>query len=136
MRLRGKHKAVFTPHVDIGDHIVVINAEKIGVTGNKLDDKIYYQHTGYIGNIKSIALGKLLKEHPERAIEFAVKGMLPRTRWAARCSRSCTCSRAPSIRTPPSSRSRSRFKELEEWRQLQSRTTAPAAARPPRPAFS
>ena len=62
----------------MGDHIVVLNAEKIKVTGNKLDDKIYYHHTGAIGGIKSIALGKLLKEHPERAIEFAVKGMLPK----------------------------------------------------------
>ncbi len=64
MRLKGKHKAAFTPHVDTGDHIVVLNAEKIKVTGNKLDDKIYWHHTGAIGGIKSIALGKLLKEHP------------------------------------------------------------------------
>lgn len=78
-RLRGKHKAEYTPHVDCGDYIVVVNAEKISVTGNKLRDKMYYHHTGYIGGIKSIALGKLLKEHPERAIEFAVKGMLPKT---------------------------------------------------------
>jgi large subunit ribosomal protein L13 len=78
-RLRGKHKADYSPHVDMGDHIVVLNAEKIAVTGNKLDDKIYYHHTGAIGGIKSIALGKLLKEHPERAIQFAVKGMLPKT---------------------------------------------------------
>jgi len=78
MRLKGKHKASFTPHVDTGDHIVVLNAGKIKVTGNKLDDKIYWHHTGAIGGIKSIALGKLLKEHPERAIEFAVKGMLPK----------------------------------------------------------
>jgi large subunit ribosomal protein L13 len=78
MRLRGKTKASYSPHVDMGDHIVVLNAEKIKVTGNKLEDKIYYHHTGAIGGIKSIALGKLLKEHPERAIEFAVKGMLPK----------------------------------------------------------
>jgi large subunit ribosomal protein L13 len=78
LRLRGKHKAVYTPHVDTGDHIVVINAEKIRVTGSKLDDKMYHHHTGYLGNLKSIALGKLLQEHPERAIEFAVKGMLPK----------------------------------------------------------
>jgi large subunit ribosomal protein L13 len=77
-RLRGKHKPVYTPHVDTGDYLVVINAEKIAVTGNKLQDKIYWHHTGAIGGIKSIALGKLLKEHPERAIEFAVKGMLPK----------------------------------------------------------
>ena len=62
----------------MGDHIVVLNAEKMRVTGRKLTDKIYYHHTGYIGGIKSIALEKLLKEHPERAIEFAVKGMLPK----------------------------------------------------------
>ena len=77
-RLRGKHKPEFTPNMDTGDHMVVINAEKIKVTGNKLEDKIYYHHTGYIGNLKSINLGKLLDTHPERAIEKAVKGMLPK----------------------------------------------------------
>jgi large subunit ribosomal protein L13 len=77
-RLRGKHKPEYTPHVDTGDYIVVINAEKIAVTGNKLADKIYYRHTGYIGNLKKTNLGKLLDEHPERVIENAVKGMLPR----------------------------------------------------------
>jgi large subunit ribosomal protein L13 len=76
--LKGKHKADYSPHVDMGDHIVVVNAEKIRVTGRKLTDKIYYHHTGYIGGIKSIALQKLLNEHPERAIEIAVKGMLPK----------------------------------------------------------
>ena len=77
-RLRGKHKAEYTPHVDTGDYIVVVNAEKIHVTGNKLTDKMYHHHTGYIGNMKHTSLGKLLKEHPERAIEIAVKGMLPK----------------------------------------------------------
>ncbi len=77
-RLKGKHKAIFSPHVEMGDHIVVLNAEKIKVTGNKLKDKKYHHHTGYIGNLKTIALEKLLKEHPERALEFAVKGMLPK----------------------------------------------------------
>ena len=77
-RLRGKHKPIFTPHVDTGDHIIVINAEKIHVTGNKLEDKIYHHHTGYIGNLKSIPLGKLMEKHPERAIQKAVKGMLPK----------------------------------------------------------
>ncbi|HVA56101.1 MAG TPA: 50S ribosomal protein L13 [Gammaproteobacteria bacterium] len=77
-RLRGKHKPEFTPHVDTGDYLVVINAEKIHVTGHKLEDKIYYHHTGYIGNLKQTNLGKLLQEHPERAIEMAVKGMLPK----------------------------------------------------------
>jgi large subunit ribosomal protein L13 len=77
-RLRGKHKPEFTPHVDTGDHIIVVNAEKIRVTGNKLQDKIYYHHTGYIGNLKSINLAKQLDKHPERAIQAAVKGMLPK----------------------------------------------------------
>jgi large subunit ribosomal protein L13 len=77
-RLRGKHKPEFTPNMDTGDHMVVINAEKIKVTGNKLDDKMYYRFTGYIGNLKSINLGKLMDKHPERAIEHAVKGMLPK----------------------------------------------------------
>jgi len=77
-RLRGKHKATYTPHADTGDHMIVINAEKVKVTGRKLDDKFYHHHTGYLGNLKSISLGKLLQEHPERAIEFAVKGMLPK----------------------------------------------------------
>jgi large subunit ribosomal protein L13 len=78
MRLRGKHKPSYSPHVDCGDNIIVLNAEKIAVTGAKLHDKIYYHHTGAIGGIKSIALGKMLAEHPERAIEIAVKGMLPK----------------------------------------------------------
>jgi large subunit ribosomal protein L13 len=77
-RLRGKHKPEYTPHVDTGDYIVVVNAEKVRVTGNKLKDKIYHHHTGYIGNLKSIPLEKLLDETPERVIEYAVKGMLPR----------------------------------------------------------
>ncbi len=77
-RLRGKHKPEYTPHVDTGDYIVVINAEKVRVTGNKLKDKMYHHHTGYIGNLKSIPLEKVLAETPERVIERAVKGMLPR----------------------------------------------------------
>ena len=77
-RLRGKHKPEFTPNMDTGDHMVVINAEKIKVTGNKLEDKMYYRHTGYIGNLKSINLGKLMDTHPERAIQNAVRGMLPK----------------------------------------------------------
>jgi large subunit ribosomal protein L13 len=76
-RLRGKHKPEYTRHVDTGDYIVVVNAGKIGVTGNKLKDKIYYRHTGYIGNLRSESLEHLLKRRPERAIQRAVKGMLP-----------------------------------------------------------
>ncbi len=77
-RLRGKHKPEYTPHVDTGDYIIVINAEKIGVTGNKEKDKMYYHHTGYIGNLKSVSLGKLRQTFPDRIINNAVKGMLPR----------------------------------------------------------
>ena len=77
-RLRGKHKPVFTPHVDTGDYIVVINAEKVGITGNKRTDKMYYRHSGYPGGIKSMSLEKLLDKAPERVIETAVKGMLPK----------------------------------------------------------
>ena len=77
-RLKGKHKPIFTPHVDTGDYIVVVNAEKIAVTGNKLKDKMYHHHTGYIGNLKSISLEKQLQKAPERVIETAVRGMLPR----------------------------------------------------------
>jgi len=77
-RLRGKHKPTFTPNMDTGDHMIVVNAEKIKVTGNKLEDKIYHRFTGYIGNLKSISLGELMDKHPERAIQYAVKGMLPK----------------------------------------------------------
>lgn len=77
-RLRGKHKPVYTPHVDTGDYIVVVNAEKVRVSGNKMTDKMYHHHTGYIGSLKSVSLEKLLATHPERVIEKAVKGMLPR----------------------------------------------------------
>jgi large subunit ribosomal protein L13 len=77
-RLRGKHKPEYTPHIDTGDYIVVVNAEKVRVTGNKLQDKIYHHHTGYPGGLKSISLEKQLVKAPERVIEAAVKGMLPK----------------------------------------------------------
>lgn len=77
-RLRGKHKAEYTPHVDTGDYIVVVNAEKVKVTGNKETDKIYYRHTGYIGGLKEINFKKLQALKPAMIIEQAVKGMLPR----------------------------------------------------------
>lgn len=78
LRLKGKHKPIYTPHVDTGDHIVVINAEKVHVTGNKLADKVYYRHTGYIGNMRSRTLAEQLQRAPERVLQDAVKGMLPR----------------------------------------------------------
>ena len=77
-RLRGKHKAEYTPHVDTGDYIVVINASKVQVTGDKAEKKIYHHHTGYPGGLKSISFENLLKKFPERVIESAVKGMLPK----------------------------------------------------------
>ena len=76
-RLRGKHKPEYTPHVDTGDYIIVVNAEKVAVTGNKAKDKMYHHHTGYVGNLKSISFEKLIGSAPERAIQSAVKGMLP-----------------------------------------------------------
>ncbi len=77
-RLRGKHKPEYTPHVDTGDYIVVVNAAKVRVTGRKATDKLYHHHTGYIGNLKTISFDKLIATHPERVIEIAVKGMLPK----------------------------------------------------------
>ena len=77
-RLRGKHKPEYTPHVDTGDYVVVVNAEKIGLTGDKENKKIYWRHTGYPGGIKGVNAAKLRDTHPERMIEKAVKGMLPR----------------------------------------------------------
>ncbi len=77
-RLRGKHKPEFTPNMDTGDHIVVVNAEKVRVTGNKAAAKVYHRHTGYPGGIKSETFEKALARHPERVIETAVKGMLPK----------------------------------------------------------
>lgn len=78
--LRGKHKPIYTPHVDCGDYVIVINADRIHVTGKRLDQKIYYRHSGYIGGLKEITLRRMLEKHPERVIELAVKGMLPKTR--------------------------------------------------------
>jgi large subunit ribosomal protein L13 len=78
MRLRGKHKPEYTPHVDTGDFIVVINAERIRVTGNKSKAKIYYSHSGYVGGLKEVTFEKLLAKHPTRVLEIAIKGMLPK----------------------------------------------------------
>jgi large subunit ribosomal protein L13 len=81
--LKGKHKPMYSPHLDVGDYVVVVNADKIEVTGKKLTDKIYYHHSNYPGGLKSISLGKMLETHPTRAIEHAVKGMLPHNRLGA-----------------------------------------------------
>ncbi|GAB4529389.1 MAG: 50S ribosomal protein L13 [Anaerolineae bacterium] len=78
--LRGKHKPVYTPHVDCGDYVIVVNADKINVTGQKLDQKVYYRHTGYPGGLRQVTLRRRLQTHPERVIESAVRGMLPKNR--------------------------------------------------------
>ena len=80
MRLRGKHKPIFTPHLDTGDFIVVVNAEKVRLTGKKLDKKVYYKHTGYIGGLKSYTAKEMLAKRPEDVIRLAVKRMLPKNR--------------------------------------------------------
>lgn len=80
VRLRGKHLPTFTPHVDVGDFVVVINAEKVCLTGRKWDQKVYRRHSGYMGGLKETSARKMLQEHPERLIYYAVKGMLPKNR--------------------------------------------------------
>lgn len=77
--LRGKHKPTFAPHADCGDHVIIINAEKVVLTGKKLDQKVYYHHTGYIGNMKEVKYSTLMKTKPEFAVTKAIKGMLPST---------------------------------------------------------
>jgi large subunit ribosomal protein L13 len=78
--VRGKHKPIYSPSIDVGDFVIVINADKIHVTGRKLDQKVYYRHSGYPGGLKEVSLRRMLEEHPSRAIEHAVRGMLPKTR--------------------------------------------------------
>ncbi|OGN97917.1 MAG: 50S ribosomal protein L13 [Chloroflexi bacterium RBG_13_51_18] len=85
--LMGKHKPIYTPSQDTGDFVVVINAEKVRVTGKKTEQKVYYRHSNYPGGLKSITLGNLMQQFPTRAIEYAVKGMLPHTRLGARMNR-------------------------------------------------
>ncbi len=81
--LMGKHKPMFTKHMDTGDNVVVINAAKVKVTGNKMKQKMYYRHSGYPGGLKSITLEKMMETHPERVVEYAVKGMIPHTKLGA-----------------------------------------------------
>ncbi len=82
-RLRGKHKPEYTPHVDTGDYVVVVNADKVKVTGRKATDKLYYHHTGYPGGIKSVSFNQLMQKSPERAIEMAVRGMMPKNKLSS-----------------------------------------------------
>ncbi len=76
--IRGKHKPMFTPHLDVGDYVVVVNAEKVALTGNKADQKTYFRHSGYMGNEKHIPFRRMIERHPDRVIELAIKGMLPK----------------------------------------------------------
>lgn len=85
--LRGKHKPTFTPHVDTGDHVIVVNAEKVRLTGKKLLQKTYFRHSGYPGGTTFVAAGKMLEKHPERLVEMAVKGMLPKNKLGAQMYR-------------------------------------------------
>jgi len=100
-RLRGKHNPAFTPHVDTGDAVVVINAGKIVLTGKKLQKKIYYRHSGYIGGLTEITAEKLLEKRPEDLIRHAVKGMLPKTSWAGSFLKNLKFMRAIPIRIRP-----------------------------------
>jgi large subunit ribosomal protein L13 len=93
--LRGKHKPGFVPHVDVGDHVVVVNAEKVHLTGRKLRDKVYRWHTGYIGNLREVTAGTMLKTHPERVIEWAVQGMLPKNRLGRAMAKKLKVYRGP-----------------------------------------
>ncbi len=85
--LRGKHKPTYSPHLDMGDNVVVVNAEKIKVTGNKMADKIYYRHTGYMGGLKQQTLEEMMAKHPGRVVQLAVRGMLPKNRLGRRILR-------------------------------------------------
>ena len=80
--LMGKHKPAYSPHLDMGDFVIIVNAEKVRVTGNKMEDKKYYRHTGYMGGLKTTNLGTMMERHPDRVIRLAVRGMLPRNRLA------------------------------------------------------
>lgn len=102
LRLRGKDKPEYTPHVDTGDYIIVVNADKLVMTGAKAEDKKYFRHSGYPGGVYETTFRKMQEKHPGRALEIAVKGMLPKGRLAMPCSRSSSFMPAATINTPPS----------------------------------
>ena len=106
--LRGKHKPTFTPNIDGGDFVIIVNAEKVALSGDKLHKKLAYRHSGYPGGLKSRTIGELLDKHPDRVVEKAIVGMIPKTSSAARSSASCTSTPVRSIRTLLSSRLRTR----------------------------
>jgi large subunit ribosomal protein L13 len=93
--LRGKHKTTFAPHLDTGDHVVVINAEKVHLTGRKLTDKTYRWHSGYIGGLREVSAEKMLRTHPERVVEWAVQGMLPKGRLGRAMAKKLKVYRGP-----------------------------------------
>jgi large subunit ribosomal protein L13 len=93
--LRGKHKPIFAPHVDVGDHVVVVNAEKVHLTGRKLTRKVYRWHTGYLGGLREVSAEKMLRAHPERVIEWAVQGMLPKGRLGRAMAKKLKVYRGP-----------------------------------------
>ena len=93
--LRGKHKPFYTPHLDVGDHVVVVNAEKVHLTGRKLKSKVYRWHTGYIGGLREVTAEEMLRTHPERVIEWAVQGMLPKGRLGRTMARKLKVYRGP-----------------------------------------
>ena len=93
--LRGKHKPHYAPHLDVGDHVIVVNAEKVHLTGRKLTDKVYRWHTGYIGHLREVSAGKMLRTHPERVIEWAVQGMLPKGRLGRAMAKKLKVYRGP-----------------------------------------
>jgi large subunit ribosomal protein L13 len=138
-RLRGKHKAIYTPHVDTGDYIVVVNVEKLKVTGNKAQDKMYYRHTGYPGGINETNFAKLQQRFPGRILEKAVKGMLPKGPLGYAMLKKMKCYAGGAHPHTASSRSRStserwKSKEFHSWQSPN--TTEPVAAKRPSPAFS
>ena len=135
-RLRGKHKAEYTPHVDTGDYVVVINADKVQVTGNKTTDKIYHAHSGFPGGLKSISFDKLRDKAPERVIKLAVKACCHGLRWAGQCSKNSRFMRDLSIRMALNSRKPCNSNRLikHPWQALN--ITGPDVARPLQPAYS
>jgi len=93
--LRGKHKPIYSPHLPVGDHVIVVNAEKVRLTGRKLTDKVYRSHSGYIGGLREVTAGELLRTQPERVIEWAVSGMLPKTKLGRTMFRKLKVYRGP-----------------------------------------
>jgi large subunit ribosomal protein L13 len=135
LRLRGKHKAEYTPHVDTGDYIIVLNADKVAVTGNKRTDKVYYHHTGHIGGIKQATFEEMIARRPERVIEIAVKGMLPKGPLGRAMFRKLKVYVATSTTTRHSNRKfLTSNRDYRQW--LKINTTALVAAKVPQLAFS